>query len=230
MDGGRTGGQKDLGFAALKARQRAIRDGFPQPFGLRIHRTLSWLGRAEREGDDPAAMFLFLWIAFNAAYADERDVLGERPQGERGAFAWFFGQLVRLDADRRLYDCVWERFSGPIRLLLENRYVWGPFWSHQNGQPGHEDWEARFAGARRAFHAALARQDTAGVLSMLFDRLYVLRNQLVHGGATWGSRVNRDQLRDGAGILGCLVPIMADLMMDHPHEDWGRPFYPVVEG
>ncbi|WP_051521170.1 HEPN domain-containing protein [Rubellimicrobium mesophilum] len=221
--------RRDLGFEALKARQRAIRSDFPEPFGLRIHRTLSWLARAESEPTDPAAMFLFLWIAFNAAYADESDVLGERPQGERGAFAWFFGQLDQLDSERRLYACVWERFSGPIRLLLENRYVYGPFWSHHNGQPGYENWETRFATARRAFHAALARQDTVAILSMLFDRLYVLRNQIVHGGATWGSSVNRDQLRDGAEILGCLVPIMADIMMTHAQEDWGRPFYPVVK-
>ena len=156
-------------------------------------------------------------------------MLGEREQGERGAFAEFFGQLVRLDPAARLYGCVWDRFSGPIRLLLENRYVFGPFWSHQNGQPGYENWEERFAAARRAFHLALARRDTSTVLSMLFDRLYVLRNQLVHGGATWDSSVNRDQLRDGAQILRCLIPIMADIMMDHANEDWGRPFYPVIK-
>ncbi len=51
----------------------------------------------------------------------------------------------------------------------------------------------------------------------------------MHGGSTWNSRVNRDQIRHGAEILGCLVPIMAEIMMDHPHEDWGQPFYRVVE-
>jgi hypothetical protein len=63
---------------------------------------------------------------------------------------------------------------------------------------------------------------------MLFDRLYVLRNQVVHGGATWNSSANRDQLRDGTRILGTLLPTIVDLMMDHPAEDWGRPWYPVV--
>ena len=46
------------------------------------------------------------------------------------------------------------------------------------------------------------------VLSIVFDRLYVLRNQLVHGGATWNSQVNRQQLRDGVAILGTLVPLI----------------------
>ena len=36
------------------------------------------------------------------------------------------------------------------------------------------------------------------------------------------------QVRDGAAILGFLMPIFADLMMDNPDKDWGKPFYPVV--
>ena len=87
----------------------------------------------------------------------------------------------------------------------------------------------RFDSSKRRFNGALARHDTRTILSMLFDRLYVLRNQLVHGGATWNSSVNRDQVRDGARILGFLVPIFVDLMMDNPDVDWGLPYYPVVE-
>ena len=64
---------------------------------------------------------------------------------------------------------------------------------------------------------------------MLFDRLYVLRNQLVHGGATWNSSVNRDQVKDGARILAFIVPIFVDLMMDNPDRDWGAPYYTVVD-
>ena len=56
----------------------------------------------------------------------------------------------------------------------------------------------------------------------------MLRNQLVHGGATWNSGVNRAQVRDGAAILSVLMPVFVDLMMDNPNADWGRPFYPVV--
>ena len=46
--------------ADLKARQRALRDGFPEDLGLRVHRALSWLGRAETEADDPDARFFVL--------------------------------------------------------------------------------------------------------------------------------------------------------------------------
>lgn len=55
----------------LKARQRAERDSYPENLSLRVHRALSWLDRAEQD-DDPDSRFIFLWIAFNAAYATDR--------------------------------------------------------------------------------------------------------------------------------------------------------------
>ena len=51
----------------------------------------------------------------------------------------------------------------------------------------------------------------------------------MHGGATWGSGVNRSQVKDGANILGQVVPVIIHLMMEHPKKDWGEPCYPVVE-
>ncbi|WP_245445042.1 HEPN domain-containing protein [Pseudaminobacter soli (ex Li et al. 2025)] len=217
-----------LSFSALKEKQRAIRVGFPQTMGLRAHRAISWIGRAEACDEDDDARFIFLWIAFNAAYADEREFQAF-PQGERAAFLDFFGRLVALDKDRRIYRAIWQRFSGPLRLLMENRYVFNPFWQHHNGIDGFEDWEDRFKTSARAFAQAFQGGDTARVLSFVFDRLYVLRNQLVHGGSTWNSGVNRAQVRDGASILGFLMPVFVDLMMDHPTNDWGKPFYPVIE-
>ena len=41
--------------------------------------------------------------------------------------------------------------------------------------------------------------------------------------------MNRAQVRDGAAVLGWLLPVFIDIMMDNASRDWGRPFYPVVE-
>ena len=214
-------------FIALKAKQRALRDGFHENLSLRVHRALSWLARAESCGDDDDARFIFLWIAFNAAYAEE---CGESmPNAARSLFDAYFSKIIRLDKGRRIYDAIWARFAGPIRLLLENKYVYQPFWSHQNQLPGFDDWEDRFTAAKRRLSQALSHQDTGTVLTTLFDRLYVLRNQLVHGGATWNSNVNRAQVRDGAAILAFLIPLFVDLMMDNPDTAWGKAHYPVVE-
>lgn len=221
-----------LDHATLKAKQRSIRDGFPKGagMGLRVHRTISWIGRAESEvaQADDDARFIFLWIAFNAAYADEREFQSIAP-GERQSFKNYFGKLVRLDTERQIYNALWNRFSGPVRLLLKNKYVFNPFWQHHNGIEGFEDWRDRFRVSDRKFRRVFQSGDTVMVLSFVFDRLYVLRNQLVHGGSTWNSSVNRDQVRAGAEILGFLMPVFVDIMMDNPHEDWGQPFYPVVE-
>jgi len=43
------------------------------------------------------------------------------------------------------------------------------------------------------------------------------------------SGVNRAQVRDGAEILGFLMPAFIDIMMDYPNENWGKPYYPVVK-
>ncbi len=217
-----------LTYANLKAKQRALRAGFPETMGLRVHRSISWIGRAEDSRDDNDARFLFLWIAFNAAYADEGEFQGIAP-GERATFADFFAKVVTLDSEQRIYGAVWQSFSDPIRMLMQNRYVFNPFWQYHNGIAGFEDWEARFAVSARSFSVSLQTQNSARILSFVFDRLYVLRNQIVHGGSTWNSAVNRDQVRDGAAILGFLMPVFVDVMMDNPQEDWGRPFYPVVE-
>ena len=71
--------------------------------------------------------------------------------------------------------------------------------------------------------------DSRKVLMIILERLYVLRNQLMHGNATWNSSVNREQVRDGANILGQLVPAMISIMLDCGTELWGDPRYPVVD-
>lgn len=212
--------------SALKEKQRAIRDSFPMPLTLRVHRALSWYRRAEDELDDSDIRFILLWIGFNAIYASDVD---RALSSERDDFRKFFATLVRLDARHRIYDAVWARFSQEIRLLLDNRFVFAPFWKHHNGEAGFEDWEIRLDRSRHAIANALKAHDTATILSILFDRLYVLRNQLVHGGATWNSDLNRSQVRDGTSLLACLLPLFIDLMMDHATEPWPMPHYPVIE-
>ena len=218
-----------LNYAALKSKQCALRDGFPQTMSLRVNRAISWIGRAETKGEDDDARFLFLWIAFNATYADKTEFQYTVPS-ERVAFQDFFKKIVALDSSKRIYKAIWQDFSGPIRILMQNQYLYSPFWQHHNGINGFDDWEERFNASQRKFKQILPRtQNTTRILSFLFDRLYVLRNQLIHGGTTWNSRANRDQARDGARILGFLVPVFVDLMMDNPAQDWGQPFYPVVD-
>lgn len=212
---------------ALKTRHRAERAGHHPNLALRLHRALSWLNRTEQTADDPDGRFIFLWIAFNAAYATEIDErLG---LSEQETFRTFLHKLVNLDGSRgRIAELVWTEFSGSIRLLLDNQFVFQDFWSFQNGSLPEAEWQRRFAGARKAANRALAQRDTVTVLSIALSRIYVLRNQLIHGGATWNSSVNRNQIRDCVNLLGKLVPLVIEVMLDHPETEWGDACYPVV--
>ena len=179
------------------------------------------------EADDLDAAFVFYWVAFNAAYAE--DHAGAYEDSERNARNNFMGRVAALDRGMGISPPVWGRLVNPIRRLLNNRYVFQPFWHYHNQVPGYENWEESFEASKEAAEQAMRAGDTHVVLIRLFDRLAVLRNQLLHGGATWNGSVNRRQVSDGAMIMAFLVPLFLNLILDHPEETWGAPYYPVVD-
>ncbi|MBD1388140.1 hypothetical protein IC617_01735 [Neiella sp. HB171785] len=213
-------------FIELKQKQRQLRAGFSENLSLRVHRALSWLNKAEQSDDDSDAQFIFLWIAFNAAYANDID--HHYKSCELDTTSQFITRLCQLDHAGRLNELVWSKFTGPIRVLLDNPYVYQPFWDHQNGKQASRSWTDAFAAAKAAANAAMGRQDTAQVISIVLARLYTLRNQLMHGGATWNSSVNRHQIRDCVSVLNELVPLVIDIMLDNGDQVWGDPYYPVI--
>lgn len=210
--------------ARLKKRLKELDEGCPESTRIRLHRSISWLARAEVEATDHDARFIFLWIAFNAAYASEFG-----PDGSaREALKAFFARLLALDADRRIAAVLLTQFSGPIRTMIANRFVFEPFWKAMREHDSSDRWETLFAASSRTATRAVLEGRTDRVLSVVFDRLYVLRNQLVHGGATWNSRVNRAQVKDGANILMALIPVMLDVMLEHPTAGFGDIMFPVL--
>ena len=192
---------------------------------MRLHRALSWLKRAEAEDEDLDARYLFLWVTFNAAYAQE---LVEPLASERERLTAFLDRLLAVDHGRRIHGLLFETFSGPVRLLVDNHFVFEPFWKALREHDSSERWKAQFEASKQAALRAIAGGATGTVLAVVFDRLYTLRNQLVHGGATWNSSVNRRQLEDGNRILLRLLPVLIGLMIDHPALDHGAINYPVV--
>ncbi|KFN44260.1 HEPN domain-containing protein [Arenimonas metalli] len=210
--------------SALKEQLRAVGETMPEPTRIRIHRAISWLARAEAENDDPDARFLFLWIAFNAAYAREFG----KEQTERDQLKTYFASVLALDNRKQLHAVLFREFSGAIRTLIENKFVFEPFWRALRDHDGSGRWEQQFAASRTAAMKALMGQQTDVVLSILFDRLYVLRNQLAHGGATWNSKTNRAQVRDSTHMLAAIVPVLVGLMLESPQANFGEIMYPVV--
>ncbi len=216
-----------LSYATLRQRQQALKSDFRDEVALRVHRSISWVGRAEQETDDLDAAFIFYWIAFNAAYASED--YGVHISTERQTFKAFFEKVIAAENGKAIYNVVWDKYSSAIRTLLNNRYVFEPFWKCHNGYKDYENWEERFESAKKVIGMHLSAQNTLEILCIIFDRLYILRNQMMHGGATWNSAVNRDQLRDGVNILRDLTTIFISIMMNRPSFDWGEPYYPLAD-
>lgn len=212
--------------AALKDRHRQLREGMPEALNLRVHRALSWLQRASQCESDPDARFIFLWIAFNAAYAQE--IPAHLRLSEQESFCAFLSKLHALDTEQQLDNLVWHTFSGPIRVLLDNPYVFESFWSFQRGEIDDATWQERQAAGKRKATILLAQAQTPQLLALVFQRIYTLRNQLMHGGATWNSHINRAQVLDCANLMGQIVPVVLEIMMAHPEAVWGEACYPVV--
>jgi len=214
-------------FSELKARQRRDRDSYSGNLGLRVHRALSWLSKAESCAGDNDAQFIFLWIAFNAAYAN--DVDKAHRTAEHKTLDHFISKLCQLDNKSRLANIVWQEFAGAIRVLLDNKYVFQPFWDYKNGYIAETQCQSRFKQAKQHANRALGQENTEHILIIIFDRIYTLRNQLLHGGATYNSSVNREQMRDCCHLMEKLVPAVIEIMMDSPHTLWGDAYYAVVD-
>ncbi|REN14616.1 hypothetical protein DSI41_16635, partial [Mycobacterium tuberculosis] len=79
---------------------------------------------AETETQDTDARFLFLWIALNAAYAQEFGF----ENAEREQLRRFVQLLLVHDHQQRLQNILFKQFAGPIRTLIGNRFVYARFW------------------------------------------------------------------------------------------------------
>lgn len=214
----------------LAKRLRATRNSMHKSHAVRLHRALSWLKCASQQIDNLDLRFVSLWVAFNACYANGEDA--DKDLGEREAFRTFVSKLVQHDTNNCIYNLLWDKFSGPVKALIDNRYVFQPFWEGQRSlAKGGSDaqWPQRFEHHKKNSMQYLANQRVTLLLAEVLDRLYVLRNQLMHGGATFQSKINRTQVRDGCNMLAMLMPVLVAIMLDAKDEDWGAIYYPVVE-
>ena len=213
-----------------------------------MRRAESWLARADRaaregekagDGADGVGFacerFLFLWISFNAAYGYEviEDETRASYPKEKEKFTKFFYEVVRRDREGIIRNILWEQYSGPVRVLLRNKYVFKPFWESVRGAPGDPEWKQQFDKEKRHANRALANGNVDRVLEIVFLRLYVLRNQMFHGGTTFAEGWGRDQIRDGSRIMAALVPAIlaimrADIAANPDTDAWGKVAYPRI--
>ena len=219
----------------------------------RIRRADSWRdkGLVQNQHDEK---FIFLWIAFNAAYGRELydpDIYGSHANSEKKKLETFFQKIIAKDENSAIRDILWDRLSkcqadgqlyGPIPRLLDNQYVFRPFWDLVHGKKRDCDWREQFNDWNNAALTILRKSKVRAreweirrVLWEVFARLYTMRNQMFHGAFTYGKGKGRGQLEDGAEIMAVLVPAILEVMradLDAHHwssDTWEGVAFPWVD-
>lgn len=199
----------------------------------RRQRTHSWLELSKKSKSNDEK-FIFLWIAFNAAYGTElSDMNNDVKVYEQDRFTDFVSKIVERDREGAIETILQKKFSGPVEGLLKNKYVFGPFWKWVKDRPEGENWESEFEKRNERVFKARRNGNIPNVLEEVLKRLYVLRNQIVHGGTTFAEGLGRSQVKDGYRIMEALMPpifkIMEEDIRKTPDSDvWGILDYPRV--
>ena len=209
----------------LRRRFDAIRDR-RDDVTLRIHRALSWAEKGIEASGDQDAACIFYWIAFNSMYARRTDEYSERQ--EQRDFQQFLDQVATLDGKPTVTNTLKECWDDAKTGLIDNQYVFRGFWTQGPGGSNDGRWREGFDRDRQQVERAVRFGDYLPVLKPLFDRLYVLRNQLHHGGSTQAGSLNRQQVEAGAAVMAQLIPTFIGVIIDNPNADWGRPYFPPV--
>lgn len=201
---------------------KSDRDG-NQSFSIRVWRALSWLERAEGlDSADLEGRFIFCWIGMNALYG--RQDAAHRPLGDRESLGTFLSQVWRLDHRGQLHKLLGKRQAAVLNLI-ECKYLSSRFWDGETApaiRQVKQEVKAAILGYQKTHRLPILR--------LLFERLYVLRNQVFHGASTKGSRLNRRTLQISAAILIDLLPTFLDIIVDAGvKEDWGDVNFPPRE-
>ncbi len=223
-----------LTAAQLDALYHQLRADFPENLRLRLHRSLSWLKKADSLGEDYDLRYISYWISFNALYGREirpasDDLPAEAVGSSRSGFKYFLSQICAADSSQLLYHALWQSFSQSIRVFLFNKFTSRNYWLYQQGSIDCKAMEELGQENQRLVQSALSHQNSTLLLWLLFDRLYTVRNQLVHGSSTYGGSVNRAQVMDGCRIMAEILPLLVQICLEkHDAFDLGDPPYPVM--
>lgn len=207
--------------AEFKQQLHAQRDQMPESHATRLHRACSWWRAAVEHEEQLDIQFMSLSIALRSCCLNASNAADSTPD-----LLPLIRNLVELDNEKRIYHLLWHKYSGPVKALIKNQFIFQPFWDAMRGAD--LDWEAEFAQHSVAALNHLSRQQVPELLGILLQRLAVLERQLSHGGATYESQVNRAQIGDAVAILLELIPVFLTIMLNNPMQNWGELAYPVI--
>ena len=208
----------------LNQKWEAIKGEIKNQTTIRIHRALSWLNRADQcDRDDLDISILCRWMAFNALYG-QWDLHDKQPLSERESWRVFADRIMDMDHQERL-PFVLRRQQARIRNMFANKYLNPRLWrghviaNHQ----AKDHYVTKYQQWRQ-------QKEWINIFDELLERIYLIRCQLVHGAATYQSKLNRENVNDCNIMLEELLNTLCGIMFDNGlEEDWGIMCYPPLK-
>jgi len=163
--------------------------------------------------------FIFLYIAFNCMYG-RRQYEGDETQIADDLDSFFTRILTMREKDAQKSDALLKdalkACQQDAAVLIRDRFLVNRYW---RGNHPPATLQARLNKEAVAALEALADGDYRKFLSPVFHRIAVLRNQVMHGCATYGPRsYGRVSLGKALRVLRVLVPAFYQLMRQYGHD------------
>ncbi|WP_447965598.1 hypothetical protein [Nitrospira sp. Ecomares 2.1] len=194
---------------------------------LRVYRAKSWQKRARgcaKDGKkDLDGEFIFWWIALNALYGQpkERKEIKEKFQKYNITELQCLKSFLEDVSSSPHVVKVLTYHSNPNKQfrddVLENIFLLKDIWTQQlsaKDLEAHPAWGLIEKSVRSAENN-LRKGQIDNYLKQIFERLYVLRNQIFHGASKDQSRANRRSLTSAVPVLAELVPVFIKAVEDH---------------
>ena len=155
---------------------------------------------------------------------------GETIAQEQDHLLQFVQHMYHKDFDQRMSRIIWDKYPQSLEVLLTNPYLYQSFWDWRNQKMTEAEWRADYEAEKQQIMQALHIHDSATILACLFKRLLTLQQQLLHGGATYNSAINRKQLSHANTLLCALMPCFIQILLENlENVELSQPFYPVMQ-
>ena len=205
---------------------RTKKNEFSTAFNLRMQRSLSWWKKAIDFHGDIDMQFMTAWVALSALYAQSQTAEHTQQQ----TLQQFVQRMYQKDVDQRMARIIWEKYPQNLEVLLTNPYLYQSFWDWRNQKMTEAEWRADYEAEKQQIMQALHIHDSATILACLFNRLLTLQQQLLQGGTTYNSAINRKQLSHANTLLCALMPCFIQILLENlENVELSQPFYPVMQ-
>jgi len=191
-------------------------------FKLRLHRAISW-GQASENENKLDEKLIKLWISFNALYGagftDFQDIKS------------FLESVIEVDKENTIKNILLNK-TNMIKNFYSIPELYYVYWKNENGNRLERENKANVLVERnKAKYLEFIKtgQDTNEILFSLFDLIYLLRNQIFHGSASYNSIDNQSTKENCVEILELFIPVIIEIMINNPDNNWHEVKYKLIK-